>query len=242
MKIIPAIDIIEGKCVRLSQGDFTKKVIYDEDPLEVALRFEAAGLNHLHLVDLDGAKSGTVVNWKVLEKIATATALFIDFSGGLKTDHDLQVADECGADQMGIGSVAVLEPEKLIGWLEIYGPEILILSADARDEKLAVRGWQDGTDVDLLPFLQDWLVRGITDVTCTDIGQDGLLQGPSTALYKKILEALPSLRLTASGGVSSLKDLEDLRATGLAGAIVGKALYEGKLSPKELFDFGQHAH
>lgn len=239
MRIIPAIDTIDGKCVRLAEGDFSRKVVYNHDPVEVAKTFEGAGLKYLHLVDLDGARAGQVRNWRVLERIAAQTALQIDFSGGLKTDDDLRLAMECGAAQLTIGSVAVKAPELLETWLATYGPEIIQLSADVRVGKVAVAGWQEQTPLELVPFLQRWQSMGIQYAICTDIGMDGLLQGPGLELYRTICKELPSLKLVASGGVRGIEDLEELRQMGLDGAIVGKALYEGHVSPEQLAAFSE---
>jgi len=234
MDIIPAIDLIDGKCVRLSQGDYDRKTTYNENPLEVAKAFEDHGICRLHLVDLDGAKAHHIVNHRVLEKIATRTSLIIDFGGGLKTDEDLRIAFECGAKMITGGSIAVKSPDVFESWIEKFGAEKIILGADVKDEKIAVTGWTEDTDIELLPFLQNYRNKGIRKVICTDISKDGMLQGPSTELYQRILAAYPDLYLVASGGVSSLADLEALAQAGLPAVIFGKAIYEGRISLKEL--------
>ena len=236
MRIIPAIDIIEGKCVRLSKGDYSTKKIYNEDPLEVAQQFEDAGLQYLHLVDLDGAKAKNIVNWKVLEKLATKTYLKIDFGGGIKSDDDLRIAFECGAKQITGGSIAVKEPVKFTSWIMVYGSDKIILGADALDGKIAVSGWQEGSNLEIEAFIQDYLQKGIKYVISTDISKDGMLEGPSFDLYKSICMKMPSINLIASGGVSSIDDLIKLKEQGLEGAIVGKALYEGRIPLMDLKD------
>ena len=236
MRIIPAIDIIEGKCVRLSKGDYDTKKIYNEDPLEVAQQFEDAGLQYLHLVDLDGAKAKHIVNWKILEKLATKTSLKIDFGGGIKSDDDLRIAFESGAQQITGGSIAVKEPVKFISWITAYGAEKIILGADAMDGKIAVSGWQEESDLEIEAFIKDYVTKGIEYVISTDISKDGMLEGPSFELYQSILEKLPDLKLIASGGVSSIEDLVKLKEHGLEGAIVGKAIYEGFIRLEELKD------
>ena len=236
MRIIPAIDIIEGKCVRLSKGDYSTKKIYNEDPLEVAQQFEDAGLQYLHLVDLDGAKAKHIVNWKVLEKLAAKTHLKIDFGGGIKSDDDLRIAFECGAKQITGGSIAVKEPVKFTSWIMVYGSDKIILGADALDGKIAVSGWQEGSNLEIEAFIQDYLQKGIKYVISTDISKDGMLEGPSFDLYKSICMKMPSINLIASGGVSSIDDLIKLKEQGLEGAIVGKALYEGRIQLIDLKD------
>lgn len=234
MRIVPAIDVIDGHCVRLSEGDFSRKVVYNEDPLEVALAFEDAGLKYLHLVDLDGARDGQVRNWRVLEKLAHHTQLRIDFSGGLKSDDDLRTALECGARQLVIGSLAVQAPEVFRRWIDQLGAEVVVLSADVRGEALAVKGWQQQTQQTIIPFLNFWQAQGIAHCICTDIGQDGLLQGPGFALYRKLRKEVPQLRLVASGGIRSRDELLELKTMGMEAAIVGKALYEGIITPQDL--------
>lgn len=239
IEIIPAIDLIDGKCVRLSQGDFTRKTIYNENPLEVAQEFEFAGLKRLHIVDLDGAKNGKVTNLKVLETIARNTDLTIDFGGGIKTDADIESVFEAGAKMASIGSVAVKEPEKFFAWLERYGGEKLLLGADVKNGKLAIDGWQTATELEILPFLTDYYARGVTQTFCTDISKDGLLSGSASELYKLILECLPQLKLIASGGVSNIQDVFELDEIGCAGVIIGKAIYEGKIKLEELKEMGR---
>ena len=234
MRIIPAIDIIEGKCVRLSKGDYNTKKIYNEDPLEVAQQFEDAGLQYLHLVDLDGAKAKHIVNWKVLEKLVSKTSLKIDFGGGIKSDEDLRIAFESGARQITGGSIAVKEPVKFTSWITAYGAEKIILGADALDGKIAVSGWQEESDMEIESFIQDYVEKGIKYVISTDISKDGMLEGPSFDLYQSIQEKMPEIKLIASGGVSSMDDLMKLKENGLEGAIVGKAIYENRVSLKEL--------
>ncbi|TDX00951.1 1-(5-phosphoribosyl)-5-[(5-phosphoribosylamino)methylideneamino]imidazole-4-carboxamide isomerase [Dinghuibacter silviterrae] len=234
MQIIPAIDIIDGKCVRLTQGDYAQKKVYNEDPLEVAKAFEGAGLQRLHLVDLDGAKAGAVANWKVLERIAGGTHLVIDFGGGIKMEKDLQIVFNSGAALATIGSMAVRQPEVMEQWMRTYGPGKFLLGADVKGEKIAVGGWLETTDTDVFDFIGGYKAKGIQQVFCTDVSKDGLLQGPSIDLYTKILERFPDLWFIASGGVSGLADLERLRDIGCKGAIVGKAFYEGHITLKEL--------
>jgi phosphoribosylformimino-5-aminoimidazole carboxamide ribotide isomerase len=237
MDIIPAIDLIDGKCVRLSQGDYDRKIVYNENPLEVAKMFEDHGITRLHLVDLDGAKAHHIVNHKVLETIATQTKLIIDFGGGLKTDDDLRIAFECGAQMITGGSIAVKSPEVFESWISKFGASKIILGADVKDEKIAVTGWTEDTDLQLLPFLENYISKGITKVICTDIAKDGMLQGASVELYKKILQAFPSMYLVASGGVSNIQDLEVLAEAGLPAVIFGKAIYEGRIALKDLQPF-----
>lgn len=234
MQIIPAIDIIDGKCVRLTQGDYAQKTIYNENPLEVAKQFEDAGLKRLHLVDLDGAREGTVKNWGVLQTIAANTNLSIDFGGGIKQDKDLMIVFESGAAYATIGSLAVKEPDVFARWLREYGADKFLLGADVKAEKIAVAGWLETTDVLIYDFLTDYINKGIQQVFCTDVSKDGKLEGPSIDLYKKILKQFPSLYFIASGGVSSMADLEALKAIGCSGAIVGKAIYEGKIALADL--------
>ena len=234
MQIIPAIDIIDGKCVRLTQGDYNQKKVYNENPLEVAKAFEGAGIERLHLVDLDGAKAKHIVNWRVLEKIATKTSLKIDFGGGLKTDKDAEIAFNSGALQITGGSIAVKDRPTFEGWLANYGSEKIILGADVKNEQIAVSGWQETTNLNLFDFLADYIQKGVKYIICTDIAKDGLLQGTSVDLYKKIRTQFPDLQLIASGGVTSKTDIEALIEIDCYGAIIGKAIYEGKLSVKEL--------
>jgi len=237
MRIIPAIDIIDGKCVRLTKGDYSTKKIYNENPLEVALEFQDYGVEYLHVVDLDGAKSSHIVNHKILEQLALKTNLHIDFGGGLKTDEDLKIAFESGAKQITGGSIAVKNPELFASWIEKYGRDKIILGADVMNEKIAVSGWQEDSGVDIFSFLDDYTAKGISNVICTDISKDGMLEGTSLELYKKILAKFPDMKLTASGGVSNLQDLEVLAENNLESAIVGKAIYENRISMKELENF-----
>jgi len=234
MKIIPAIDIIDGKCVRLEKGDYNRLTVYADDPLEVAKRFEDHGIRYLHLVDLDGARSGKVVNADVLEKIATHTSLHIDFGGGVKSDADIQTVFDSGASQVTAGSMAVKNPEKVIEWLYIYGPEKIILGADVKDGQIAVSGWRESGNVDLWNFLESYYRQGIRHVISTDVSKDGMLQGPAIDMYRRIIERFPRLQVIASGGVTTLEDVEKLRQTGVAGVIIGKAIYENKITLKDL--------
>ena len=234
IELIPAIDIIDGKCVRLSQGDYDRRKEYDERPLEVAKRLQDVGIRRLHVVDLDGAASSHIVNYKSLEQIATHTDLMIDFGGGLKTDDDLRIAFECGAAMVTGGSIAVKDAETFCRWLQIYGSERIILGADAKDKKVAVSGWKENSDLELLPFISSYVERGISKVICTDICKDGMLQGPAVELYQEILEQHPSLHLIASGGVGSMDDIKRLEAAGVPAVIFGKALYEGRITMDEL--------
>ena len=237
MEIIPAIDIIDGNCVRLTQGDYSRKKEYSSDPLEVARKFEAAGLKRLHLVDLDGAKAKTIVNRRVLDTITKNTSLKVDFGGGVQSDHDIEVAFDSGAAQVTGGSIAVRNPELFEGWLKKYGSGKIILGADAKNRKIAIGGWEETTGMEVIDFILTYFEKGVRYVICTDVAKDGLLQGPSVELYKEILQAAPGIRLIASGGVSSMKDLEELEKSGVYGAIVGKAFYEGKISLEELASF-----
>lgn len=238
MEVIPAIDVMEGKCVRLEQGSFLSKKSYHEDPLEVAQKFESAGFRRVHLVDLDGARQKRVVHWKILERIATRTGLAVEFGGGLASDNDVRVAFECGADRIVGGSVAVKEKERFLAWLEHYGPEKVLLGADSMDGKVRVSGWEEETGKHLIDLLHEYREAGVKIAIVTDIAKDGLLQGPSIDLYKRLRDECPELTLIASGGVSSVKDLHDLEATGVAGVVVGKAIYEGRITFAELQPFG----
>lgn len=237
IEIIPAIDIIEGKCVRLNQGDYSKKKIYNEDPLEVAKMFEDAGIKRLHLVDLDGAKAKHIVNHHVLEKIASNTSLLIDFGGGLKSDEDLRIAFSSGAKMITGGSIAVKSPDIFLKWIEDYGADKIILGADAHDEKIAVSGWQETTDADIFTFISDWNKKGIYKVISTDISRDGMLEGPATDLYRKILSITPDIYLIASGGVSSMDDIFELDSAAIPAVITGKAIYENRITLKEIEDY-----
>lgn len=237
IEIIPAIDLIDGKCVRLSQGDFAQKKVYNENPLEVAKEFENFGIKRLHLVDLDGAKNGKVTNIKVLENIANETKLIIDFGGGIKTDNDIDAVFNAGAIIASIGSIAVKEPNKFFSWIEKYGTEKILLGADVRNGKLAINGWLIDTELEILPFLNEYFAKNVTQVFCTDISKDGLLQGTATDLYNQILTELPKLKLIASGGVSEIEDVHELEKIGCDGVIIGKAIYEGKIKFEELKGF-----
>jgi|ERR1035437_341838 phosphoribosylformimino-5-aminoimidazole carboxamide ribotide isomerase len=234
IEIIPAIDVIDGKCVRLSEGDFTTKVIYNENPSDVAKQFEAAGVSRLHVVDLDGARTGSVVNLNTLETIARDTSLTIDFSGGIKSDEDLHAVFDAGASIASVGSIAVKEPEKFTRWIEQYGANKFLLGADVRERKIAINGWQTPTDLEIVPFLTSYLSIGVDHVFVTDIAKDGLLQGPSNELYSEILKDLPGLGLIASGGVRNTSDIDELESIGCRGVIIGKALYEGRITLKDL--------
>lgn len=237
MHIIPAIDIIDGKCVRLTQGDYAQKKIYNENPLEVAQQFEAAGITRLHLVDLDGAKAKHIVNASVLESIAHTTNLQIDFGGGIKTDEDAQIAFDAGAKQITGGSIAVTHPATFLGWMEKFGAKKIILGADIKDGHIAINGWQEKSNLELFAFLKDYISKGVQTVICTDISKDGLLQGSSIDLYKKILKEFPALQLIASGGVANIEEVKQLQDIGCYGAIIGKAIYEGRISLEELISF-----
>jgi len=232
--IIPAIDIIDGKCVRLSQGDYATQKVYNEDPLEVAKEFQDAGITSLHLVDLDGAKQGRIINYKVLEQIAGKTNLVVDFGGGLKTSEDLYIAFESGAQMVTGGSIAVKQPDEFERWIQQYGSDKIILGADAKDNKIAVTGWLEETDQELIPFIAAYKQKGIQKVICTDISKDGMLQGPAIDLYKQILDEIPDLYLVASGGVSRIADIEALAQANIPAVIFGKAIYEGRIKLKEL--------
>lgn len=234
MRIIPAIDIIDGKCVRLTQGDYAQKKVYNENPVDVARTFQDAGLRFLHVVDLDGAKAGKVTNWQVIEDITRNTKLAVDFGGGIKTEEDIIRLFESGVRQVNVGSIAVKNPAVVAEWISRFGPDRIILSADVKDEKIAIGGWMENSSISIGDFISDYSARGIRYVTCTDIGKDGMLQGPNHALYTKIIERFPDVALIASGGVSELSDLLSLGSIGVDGAIVGKAIYEGKITLEEL--------
>lgn len=237
MRIIPAIDIIDGKCVRLSKGDYSTKKVYNEHPLEIAKQYQDHGIEYLHLVDLDGAKASHIVNHKVLETIATKTNLKIDFGGGLKTDDDLRIAFESGAGQITGGSIAVKNPDVFKSWLIKFGADKIILGADANNEKIAISGWLEESDEELIPFVKNYMKEGVSYVICTDIAKDGMLQGPSFDLYKKMIEQLPNIKLIASGGISKFEELPQLAALGCEGTIIGKAIYENKISLKQLENY-----
>lgn len=237
IEIIPAIDLIDGKCVRLSQGDYSQKTVYYEDPLDVAKIFEDAGIRRLHVVDLDGAKAQHIVNHKVLERIATHTDLVIDFGGGLKSDNDLRIAFESGAAMITGGSIAVKNPEIFTAWIQQFGAEKIILGADVKDRKIAVGGWLETTDIDLMPFIKEYMEKGISKVICTDISKDGMLGGPAVSLYQEMLQKEPEMYLIASGGVSTVTDIDTLQENQIPAVIIGKAIYEGKIALKDLEKF-----
>ncbi|MBN2089662.1 1-(5-phosphoribosyl)-5-[(5-phosphoribosylamino)methylideneamino]imidazole-4-carboxamide isomerase [candidate division KSB1 bacterium] len=239
IEIIPAIDIIGGKCVRLSQGDYERKTVYNENPLEVARMFEDAGISRLHLVDLDGAKAKHIVNYKVLGQIASKTNLIIDFGGGLKSDEDLKIAFESGASMVTGGSIAVKEPELFLSWLEKFGSEKIILGADAKDGKIAVSGWQESTELSVVKFIAEFHQKGISKVISTDINRDGMLSGPAFELYAEIMETLPDVEIIASGGIASMDDIFKLAEMDVPGVITGKAIYEGKIDLKEIEKYNQ---
>lgn len=243
MRIIPAIDIINGQCVRLTKGDYDTKKVYNENPLEVAKMFEDSGIEYLHVVDLDGAKASHIVNYKVLERIASKTNLKIDFGGGLKSDEDLSTAFNCGAKQVTGGSIAVNNREVFESWINKYGSQKIILGADSNDGKIAINGWQDNSKEEVISFIKDYQKKSIKYVICTDISKDGMLEGPSIDLYKNIIKscsnsnANQSIKLIASGGVSKIEDLNDLKSIGCEGVIVGKAIYENRINLKQLEKF-----
>lgn len=233
MRIIPAIDIIDGKCVRLTKGDYSKIKIYNNDPVAVAKEFEDAGIEYLHLVDLDAAKEGKMINHKVLNNIASKTRLIIDFGGGLKTNSDIKIALENGASQITAGSIALHNPEMVYQWLNLYGPERIILGADCRERKIAVNGWQSDSETDVLEYILNYKKMGIETVVCTDISKDGMLQGPASELYAEILMKTTA-KLIASGGIATLDDIQTINTLGCDGVIIGKAIYEGNITLKEL--------
>lgn len=234
IEIIPAIDVIEGKAVRLAQGDFSQKTVYGENPLEIARQFEEVGVRRLHIVDLDGARNGKVTNLAVLEKIAANTDLIVDFGGGIKTRKDVQAVFDAGAKLISVGSIAVKTPEVLENFIAEFGGDKILLGADVRDKKIAINGWQTATEIELISFLREWFTKGVRQAFCTDIAKDGLLQGASTEIYAEIRRALPDLKLIASGGVSRIEDFDALEKAGCSAAIVGKAIYEGKITLEEL--------
>ncbi|MBP9005669.1 MAG: 1-(5-phosphoribosyl)-5-[(5-phosphoribosylamino)methylideneamino]imidazole-4-carboxamide isomerase [Candidatus Marinimicrobia bacterium] len=235
--IIPAIDIINGKCVRLSRGDFNTQKIYNENPLEIARQFADAGIKRLHLVDLDGARQKRVVNWEVLEKIATGTPLQIDFSGGIRSETDVRIAFESGARQITVGSIAISAPDLVEEWLKIFGGEKIILGADVIDRKIAIHGWQEKAPLEIMEFLQNFQEKGIQQTICTEVARDGMLTGPAFELYREIKQKFPDLYLIASGGISRIDDIYQLQDDGIDGVIIGKALYEGYLKLSELKGF-----
>ena len=236
IELIPAIDIIDGQCVRLRKGDYDQKSVYGA-PLDMALEFERIGFKRLHIVDLDGAKSKHIVNDAVLKVVTTKTKLSIDFGGGIKSDEDIEKAFAAGASMVTIGSIAVTQPDLFMGWLKKYGTERIILGADVRHEKISINGWKEDSTEDLLPFLQKYVEAGVRNVLCTEISKDGTLAGPAIDLYKKVMEAYPQLHLIASGGVSSIDDIKALEAAGIPAVVFGKAIYEGKIDLKDLWDW-----
>lgn len=234
IELIPAIDLIGGKCVRLTKGDYDTQKVYNEDPVAVAREFEEYGFKRLHVVDLDGARSKHVVNHKVLERMAQATNLVIDFGGGIKTDEDIRIATENGAQMVTVGSVAVTQPELFLGWLQQLGSERIILGADVKNERISINGWKEDSSDELIPFLDKYIQKGVQKVLCTEISKDGTLQGPATALYREIMTQFPQCHLIASGGVSSMNDLQELDQAGIPAVVFGKAIYEGRIALKDL--------
>ena len=236
IELIPAIDIIDGKCVRLTKGDYDQKTVYSDSPAKMAKSFETLGFQRLHVVDLDGAKSKHIVNSSVLRRVTTETQLVVDFGGGIKTDEDLEKAFDAGASMVTVGSIAVTNPDLFMGWLEKYGAERMILGADVRHGKISINGWKEDSDEDLLPFLKKYVDAGVKNVLCTEISKDGTLAGPAIDLYKRVMDAYPELHLIASGGVSSKADIEALDKAGIPAVVFGKAIYEGKIDLRELIN------
>ena len=237
IEIIPAIDIIEGKCVRLTKGDYDTKKVYNDDPLEVAKMIESYGVRRLHVVDLDGAKSQHIVNYKIIERIADHTSLVIDFGGGIKTNEDIDIAFGSGASLVTVGSVAVKNPDLFTEWLEKYSPQKMILGADVKNGLISINGWKEEGNDELMPFLKSYVEKGVENVLCTDISKDGMLEGPATELYQKMMQQFPDMHLIASGGVSCIEDIEALDAAGIPAVVFGKAIYEGKIKMEELTKF-----
>ena len=237
IELIPAIDIIGGQCVRLTKGDYDQKTVYRDSPVEVAREFEQTGFRRLHVVDLDGAKSKHIVNSTVLSSLAAETRLVIDFGGGIKTDQDLQTAFASGAQMVTVGSIAVTQPQLFMGWLKRYGADRLILGADVRNGKISINGWKEDSTEDLLPFLRKYVDAGVRNVLCTEISKDGTLQGPALELYRRVMQTYPDLHLIASGGVSCIDDIKALDAAGIPAVVFGKAIYEGRINLKELWDW-----
>lgn len=235
IELIPAIDIIDGKCVRLTKGDYDQKKVYNENPVEVAQHFESLGFKRLHVVDLDGAKSKHIVNDGVLRAITAATSLVVDFGGGIKTEEDIEKAFDAGAAMVTVGSIAVTNPQLFLNWIEQYGAEKLILGADVRNGKISINGWKEDSSEDLLPFLKQYTDKGVRNVLCTEISKDGTLQGPAIDLYQQIMKAYPDMHLIASGGVSCNDDIRALEAADIPAVVFGKAFYEGKIKVEELF-------
>lgn len=237
IELIPAIDIIDGKCVRLTKGDYNNKKIYNENPITVAHDFEKQGFRRLHIVDLDGAKSNHIVNVDILKRITSETNLIVDFGGGIKTDNDIELAFQNGASMVTIGSIAVTQPKLFVSWIDKYGPERIILGADVRNGKISINGWKEDSTEELLPFLKYYIDKGINKVLCTDISKDGMLQGTAIELYKSVMREYPSLQLIASGGVSCLSDIIELERNGIPAVVFGKAIYEGKINLNELWEW-----
>ena len=237
IELIPAIDIIGGQCVRLTKGDYDQKTVYRDSPVEVAREFEQTGFRRLHVVDLDGAKSKHIVNSTVLSSLAAETRLVIDFGGGIKTDQDLETAFASGAQMVTVGSIAVTQPQLFMGWLKRYGADRLILGADVRNGKISINGWKEDSTEDLLPFLRKYVDAGVRNVLCTEISKDGTLQGPALELYRRVMQTYPDLHLIASGGVSCIDDIKALDAAGIPAVVFGKAIYEGRINLKELWDW-----
>lgn len=237
IELIPAIDIIDGRCVRLTKGDYEQKTIYSDSPVDIVQKMEAIGFKRLHVVDLDGAKSRHIVNTAALQSIATTTSLTVDFGGGIKTDHDIETAFGNGASMVTIGSIAATNPELLDTWIERYGADRIILGADVRDGRISINGWKEDSELELLHFLDRYVKRGIRNVLCTDISRDGTLTGPAIPLYKDIMKAFPELHLIASGGVSCMEDIEKLDEAGIPAVVFGKAIYEGRIDMKKLWDW-----
>ena len=234
IELIPAIDIINGQCVRLTKGDYDQKKVYNDDPAAVAKEFEQLGFQRLHIVDLDGAKSKHIVNDAVLRSITTETKLIVDFGGGIKTEEDIEKAFEAGASMVTVGSIAVTKPALFIQWLDKYGADKMILGADVRNGMISINGWKEDSKEELLPFLKKYIDAGVKNVLCTEISKDGTLQGPAVTLYKKVMKAYPQLHLIASGGVSQKEDIEELEREGIPAVVFGKAIYEGRIDLKEL--------
>lgn len=234
IELIPAIDIIDGKCVRLTKGDYSQKKVYNSNPLEVAQEFEKMGFKRLHVVDLDGARTKHIVNDSILKSITANTNLVVDFGGGIKTEDDIIKAFNAGASMVTIGSIAVTQPELFVSWIERFGSEKIILGADVRKGKISINGWKEDSEEDLLPFLKYYIDRGVKTVLCTDISKDGTLQGPATDLYKEVMAAYPNIHLIASGGISGNKDIEDLEKEGIPAVVFGKAYYEGKIDTNRM--------
>lgn len=237
IELIPAIDLIDGKCVRLTKGDYAQKTVYNDSPAEVAKQFEDIGFSRLHVVDLDGAKSKHIVNAAVLKAITTATSLKVDFGGGIKTDEDIETAFGNGASMVTVGSIAVTNPELFVSWINRYGADRIILGADVRNGKISINGWKENSSEDLLPFLKYYIDCGVKNVLCTEISKDGTLAGPATHLYKEVMTAYPDLHLIASGGVSNIEDIKELKREGIPAVVFGKAIYEGKIDMNELWDW-----